>query len=668
MQKKLSLLLLQIQNKNVLRSFLKAFFAFSRALFTILPLKLSFFFIVLMRSLNARLASFLICDFRELILKRAKIQPGFRFSSFLTTLFPIPTLTMLIHLKAHQEIEAILAGLADLRHEEAFLWVALAYFDCGEFEQALKLTQLCLIDMPRSAKLQHFKGLMLLLKGNEKQASPYLLAAANHLPAGWCPHQNIAARYPKRYTPLLSDYHAGINGLLYDAYHYLGQQVLALGHGELSAHLYSKAFETQNKLLKSRPLLSSELKKWLKAENLNIEAFHLIPWEWVTQIGHLGMLELLFRMRALGWWAGQAVILAPREKVANQSFLTLFESQTETKIVVPGHQLSESLAAELFSLQRYFGLHFNAWTLSNGKTILWQQAGARLLAEWEAEKRISPLLEVFDRRYQNSAAFKMAEEIKKEWGLKPQDWYVCLHVRDGEFYREFKGFGQTHRNANLKSYQAAIQYIIDHGGWVIKMGGATSSELPTGPRVIHYASSSYKSDFMDLYLLRQAKFFIGTTSGLTNIAVSFDLPCALVNCITTDAQLWNSRVRFAFKPLKVRDKLLGQAQMTSSPWRWRVFNAEALRRYDVIALENSSDEILETVKEVMSLAEGSWHDYLAAYPRSEELYESWQAALSLTEFYGTALPSIYYLTKYEQTYLVKSENPALLGEVAAAEL
>ena len=47
-----------------------------------------------------------------------------------------------------------------------------------------------------------------------------------------------------------------------------------------------------------------ELKQLLDAMEISFDELRIIPEEWTTQIGHLGMLDILFRMRDLGWWSG----------------------------------------------------------------------------------------------------------------------------------------------------------------------------------------------------------------------------------------------------------------------------------------------------------------------------------------------------------------------------
>jgi putative glycosyltransferase (TIGR04372 family) len=185
---------------------------------------------------------------------------------------------------------------------------------------------------------------------------------------------------------------------------------------------------------------------------------------------------------------------------------------------------------------------------------------------------------------------------------------------------------------------------------VIKLGGPKSPKLPPIERTIDYALSDLRSDLMDIHLIRHARAFIGTTSGLTNVAVSFGIPSAIVNAISTDAQLWNSNVRFAPKPVRVDGTMLTQWQLTSSPWRWRLFDAAVLGRSGGHPLNNSSDEILETVKEVHALATGRSSELEAQYA-TDQLLSQWRAQLSKPYYYGASRPSLYYLKKHAREFL-----------------
>ena len=149
------------------------------------------------------------------------------------------------------------------------------------------------------------------------------------------------------------------------------------------------------------------------------------------------------------------------------------------------------------------------------------------------------------------------------------------------------------------------------------------------------------------------------------MAISFGIPCALVNCITVDAQLWNNRVRFAPKAVELRDgRRLSQRELTTEPWRWRVFDAEVLGRFGAVPIDNSSDEILETVKEVEAMEQGASEPYLQGVPHAGELLETWQNRLGQPYFYGGGLPSRYYLHKHRSDFL--SGDAALLRETTRA--
>jgi len=242
--------------------------------------------------------------------------------------------------------------------------------------------------------------------------------------------------------------------------------------------------------------------------------------------------------------------------------------------------------------------------------------------------------------------------------MKPDDWYVCLHTRDASHYFELEGTGQTHRNSPIEVYLDAIRFVTSKGGWVIKLGGLNSPRLPAMERTVDYAFSKSKSDLMDIHLIRNAKAFIGTTSGLTNVAISFGIPSALVNCITTDAQLWNSNVRFALKPVLLPDgSLLTQRQLTHSPWRWRVFDAAVLARNKALPKNNSSDEICAVVREVEALANGRSAEFEKDY-EAETLWERWKEQLAQPYYYGTSRPSLYYLKKYEKEFLADCKSSA----------
>lgn len=632
------------------------FAIFLRRVLRFLPSRVTFAVLVLMEVNRVRGRTLLATAFRPTIIRRLKTNPGLRLSSWITKPFQLRTAAVLARLGQHGELTELLTAEAlAIRSMDASVRLAWALFELGDFKRALEVVSAW--STTRSAghdTLIEARGLLTLIVGSEGDAVGWLEAAAKGMPHLMSPHQNIAGRYTTDYVANRIDIASGAEGRLYDSYNFIGQRVTHIGEGQLGARLYAGALRAQKQLRTRMPKPSVALEKLLDRLGLALDEVRIVPVEWFTQIGHQGMIDILLRMRDLGWWKGKILFLVPTDKVANHAFLSLYEKQGT---ILPWHNAADKkVMAELFSYQRYCGLSFNAFEMPNGEVLPWQEAGAIAIRRWEAEKRDAPLKEEFDRQFGVlSSVTNAVEQTMRHWGLGPEDWYVCLHMRDASHYGEIDGAGQTHRNASVKRYMAAIKYITSQGGWVIKLGGPASPKLPKMPRVIDYSRSKFKSEIMDLHLIRHARYFIGTTSGLTNVAISFDIPCALVNCITVDAQLWGSKVRFALKSVVLKDgKPLGQRDLTTTPWRWRVFSAEVLTRHEATAFENTADEILETVKEVHCLANGQ--TYLSPLDGSGPgLIGRWRRCLGIDSFYGNALPGLYFLEKNADHFL-KSET------------
>jgi putative glycosyltransferase (TIGR04372 family) len=573
-------------------------------------------------------------------------HPDFRFSTGLSRCFTSSSVVVLHGIGAYWEVSHLADG-AKGRVMTTNMRQALArsLFELGEFEKARAVAAEATQDEISSvADLAHYKAMLEVIADDEAGAIESLHWASRGNLNLLRPHQNIAARASASYLPNALDFICGAPGRLYDLCNFTGQRVTHVGRGEVGIDLYKTALKAQEQLRATPPTLSSELESLLRQLEISFDELRIIPEEWTTQIGHLGMLDILFRIRELGWWSGKAVIIVRRELIANKAFFTLLEGFG--KIVVVGETVPERIADELLSLQRWCGLNFNAFQLPDGTVVPWQEAGALAIAQWEKEGRNSPLREEYDRVFGSREDVNLAFELaRREWGMKPTDWYVCLHVRDAAHYLELSGTGQTHRNSPLEDYMEAIRFITGKGGWVIKLGGENSPKLPKMDRTVDYALRGPKSELLDIHLIRNAKAFIGTTSGLTNVAVSFGIPSALVNCISTDSQLWNQRVRFALKAVRLADGIeLGAKELSSAPWRWRVFDAAVLARTGGHLQNNTPGEICEVVREVDALASGRSVEFESQY-EAEALLSHWRQQLSLPHYYGTGRPGLDLLKK-----------------------
>ena len=287
------------------------------------------------------------------------------------------------------------------------------------------------------------KSMLDIIDGDEAAAVRSVAWASYGMPHLMRPHQNMAARSTLKYNPNYLDVLCGSPGKLYDLCNFTGQRVTHVGRGDIGVRLFERALAAQSELRSlSPPNLSPELTRLLDEMELRFDELRIIPEEWMTQIGHLGMLDILFRMQRLGWWSGKPLMVVRPRLVANSAFFRLLESFG--KLLIVRESVSDPIAEELLSLQRWCGMNFNAFRLPNGNVVPWQEAGALAIAQWEQERRGHPLRDEYDRVFGSShEVAESFERIREKWGMKPGDWYVCLHTRDASHYFELTGTGQT---------------------------------------------------------------------------------------------------------------------------------------------------------------------------------------------------------------------------------
>ena len=308
----------------------------------------------------------------------------------------------------------------------------------------------------------------------------------------------------------------------------------------------------------------------------------LLGYEWVTLIGHIGFIDCHLRMVELGVLPrANYVLLAPRDKVVNSAFLTLFASKL-TVIEDPG------LVDELLPYQRLVGDQFIAVRGNGALAEPWAHAAARTQVKW-AETQHGPLVTIPQDLLQRGRTRLRAAGVTA-------DWFVALHIREGGYHGDGPGTTRQHRSASVGDYLDAIAQVTSRGGAVVRLGDKSMTPLKGLPGVFDYAHSDIKSAEMDLFLCAQARLFVGTTSGLTTAVQALGTPMLLVNCISNDCQFWHDKTDFTLRlgpeppdqpiPLSPRDLPAAGAVApdrhgaagTSWPGDWRELAAGDRRR------------------------------------------------------------------------------------------
>lgn len=196
----------------------------------------------------------------------------------------------------------------------------------------------------------------------------------------------------------------------------------------------------------------------------------------------------------------------------------------------------------------------------------------------------------------------LCEKSSVVLGLDKYPWYVCLHVRTPFFHN---ATSDSFRNSSIENYYDAIKYIISLGGAVVRMGDPMAT-LENIEGFFNYPNSSEKSEEMDLYLIKNCKFFIGTTSGIHDTALLFGVPVLSVN--TNDycfVKPYKECDLYIYKHIfsKEKNRILTFKEVLDEPFFIQSNVAVTLDMqklndcYEFI--ENSSEEILASVKNMI---------------------------------------------------------------------
>jgi putative glycosyltransferase (TIGR04372 family) len=539
--------------------------------------------------------------------------------------------------------QAAFQGFPILPFNTALIAFARADLYCGNYDRSHGLLEIAYDIKPDSADTCYHLTMLCLVHGDESRAKKLLIEAIAEDRRYAMAHQNLAARYERdTWVPTDLDLTSDPELHLYDAYNYLGQILVNQSNDvSLGLKMFGNAMRLQQKLA-----TRYEIPKTLQKDLLQFNGFdpakpiRILPYEWVTQIGHLGMIDALLKMQRLGMrpdvnW----VLLAPIDKVANQAFLDLWKPYL---IIIQNQDLINAL----FPFQRICGEQFNCFINDSGEAIDWSDAAAQAFIEWDRQAR-GPLI---------SLPFEIKEMGRKQLanlGMPPDAWFVALHVRSKGFYGEGISFIQSHRNASLHSYLPAIRRITEAGGWVVRMGDSNMERLKSMPQVLDITQNRNWSRSLDLYLWSQARFFLGTTSGPTNAAMAFHTPMLLVNCVSNYAQSWNNKVIFVLKQFWSRreQRYLQMIETTTPEFRAKIFNIHSLAKEGIFPKANSASDILMAVEEMLEYLDG---DGLPAMQDSSPLegapYPLW--------LWGNAHPSKRFFSHHHELF---SQFPLITG-------
>jgi putative glycosyltransferase (TIGR04372 family) len=122
-----------------------------------------------------------------------------------------------------------------------------------------------------------------------------------------------------------------------------------------------------------------------------------------------------------------------------------------------------------------------------------------------------------------------SKKYLKSMGISENDKFVCIHVRDSLYYDDDER--RSFRNSSLENYKDLIEYLIENNYHVIRLGVKNKLFEFKHKKFLDYSTFENKKDFLELYLIKNCSFFIGTQSGPLSVASLFNKPIMFTNAV-----------------------------------------------------------------------------------------------------------------------------------------
>lgn len=192
---------------------------------------------------------------------------------------------------------------------------------------------------------------------------------------------------------------------------------------------------------------------------------------------------------------------------------------------------------------------------------------------------------------------RLGKNILKDMGIPSNAEFICFAIRDKTYLKNnFKDIDfsyHDYRDCNIDNFLLAAETLANKGYYVLRMGKIVSAKLSTNNlKIIDYANSEFRSDFMDIYLGAHCKFILTTQTGFDAIPYVFRKPAAAISVpvglirsfkfdnISITKHHYNERTNKKLSMKEIFDFNLGFSLKT-----------EEFNKKDIKLIENSNIEI-----------------------------------------------------------------------------
>lgn len=212
---------------------------------------------------------------------------------------------------------------------------------------------------------------------------------------------------------------------------------------------------------------------------------------------------------------------------------------------------------------------------------------------------------------------RQGKELLQALGIPEKANFICLLGRDPSYLNQHmpnQDLSYTnYRDVDINNFKQATEFLANSGYYVIRMGKHVKDPLIVNhPKIIDYANSKFRSDFSDIYLSAHCFIFISVGTGLDTVAYIFKRPILIVNHPVIDSwyhpgmDLLITKKVFDIKNKKYLTQIeLAEAFPYKKTDRGRLITKIAKDK-ELCFVENTPEEILEAVKELLGRVLGNW--------------------------------------------------------------
>ncbi len=231
---------------------------------------------------------------------------------------------------------------------------------------------------------------------------------------------------------------------------------------------------------------------------------------------------------------------------------------------------------------------------------------------WKTKDSFEDYFSVLDRVFQmydsdpDAFEFVFSPEVKESYfkkleslGLPKKAWFVVVHVKETP-----KNANQR-RSASVQNFDKSCRYITSQDGWVIQIGFKDSTKLNLDKNFIDLRGESIDRTNLHIFVLANAKFFLGTMSGLSPTTALFKTPMLITNSVTLGTLTinYNSLTRFLPKTVLHIDtkRKLSFREILDSCEGFGEMHTTDLKKKSLCLIENSAQEIYDATLDFFSV-------------------------------------------------------------------